>query len=491
MCKMLIFFKHQLKEQLRSPFWQKSLWLNLLLAFFGLYMTISIAFLGYFADVILMNAFPDRDPVEVWLKLVFYLLLFDMLFRILFIKIPVLSIRPYLVLPVKRQMLWHYPLIKSIPTFYNLIPMLLILPFFIKVICVRFPGYFCFSWLLTISCLFGANIFLNFFLKKLFVKKPIWVLLIFTLVLVSFILDVRGTVNIAGYFLKAFLFMTETPGLFMVPALYLAFSYYLGYIMLKKNRYPETESSRQSQHTGNFSFRMRYGETGNLLLNEIKLILRNMRPKSMLLICLFMIVYAWYAYSHSFGKTSLAQAIILGFLITGVFPMCYGQFCFQWEGCFFDSYLSNKISILNYLRSKYLLFALGGLLTYLLTLPFMLGGAVIGTVNLVMLIYNTGITSVIVLFIATFNTTSIDLGKSQFMNYQGQSLIQWVMWIPVFGLPALIFLIAWLCGISDYAVWLFGGMGVVSIVFHSYLLKIVANQLIRRKYKMASGFRQI
>jgi len=454
-------------------------------------MTISIAFLGYFADVILMNAFPDRDPVEVFLRLIFYLLLFDILFRILFIKIPVLSIRPYLVLPVKKQRLWHYPLIKSIPTFYNLIPMLMILPFFAKVIFVNYPGYYCFSWLLTISCLFGANIFLNFFLKKLFVKKPFLVLLIFTLVLVSFILDIRGTIDIAGYFLKAFLFMTETPGLFVLPALYLVFSYYLGYIILKKNRYPETESSRQLQHISNFSFRMRYGETGNLLLNEIKLILRNTRPRSMLLICLFMVVYAWYAYSHSFGKNSPVAAILLGFIVTGVFPMCYGQYCFQWEGCFFDSYLSNKISILNYLKSKYLLFALGGLLTYLLTLPFMVGGAFIGTVNLVMLIYNTGITSVIILFMSTFNKTSLKLGESLFMNYQGQSLAQWIICIPVFGFPALIVLIAWLCGISGQVVWLFGGIGITGIVFHSYLLKVVANQFIRRKYKMASGFRQI
>jgi hypothetical protein len=43
--------------------------------------------------------------------------------------------------------------------------------------------------------------------------------------------------------------------------------------------------------------------------------------------------------------------------------------------------------------------------------------------------------------IATYNTSSIELGKSQFFNYQGTGMAQFLMIIPVIGLPMLVFLI--------------------------------------------------
>jgi hypothetical protein len=54
------------------------------------------------------------------------------------------------------------------------------------------------------------------------------------------------------------------------------------------------------------------------------------------------------------------------------------------------------------------------------------------------------------MFACTFNSSYIDLGKSQFMNYQGTGLSQFLAFFPIMGLPALLLLaLTWL-GAEDY-----------------------------------------
>ena len=170
MNKMIELLIHQWKEKIRSPFWQKSIWLNIVLGILGTYLMMNVLVIGYFADVILKKIFTDTDVVESFARILFYYFLIDLIFRFVAQQIPTLSIQPYLTLPIPKSKLLHYPLIKSVSSFINVLALLLILPFFVKVICSTYPPLFCLTWIITVLSLIATNNFVNFSLKKYFFR---------------------------------------------------------------------------------------------------------------------------------------------------------------------------------------------------------------------------------------------------------------------------------------------------------------------------------
>jgi hypothetical protein len=105
-------------------------------------------------------------------------------------------------------------------------------------------------------------------------------------------------------------------------------------------------------------------------------------------------------------------------------------------------------------------------------------------------LYNVGITSILVFFSGTFSRSSIDLGRSQFMNYQGTGAHHFLMMIPLFGIPMIIYSIFSLIGMEEFGFFGVGFIGAIAILFHRQLVGFISNRLVKRKYIMSSGFRK-
>ena len=219
------------------------------------------------------------------------------------------------------------------------------------------------------------------------------------------------------------------------------------------------------------------------------MILRNKRPKSLLYINIFFLAYGFIFYQQK-NLDNYLILIFIGTFMTSIFSINYGQYMFSWESSFFDCYMSNKITPFRYIKSKYMFFLLSSIIMFILTLPYALISYKIGLINAALLLYNIGISSIILMFFCTYNTSSIDLGRSQFMNYQGIGITQFLVIIPILGLPILIYFVFKILGIPEYSFYAIGIIGITAIAFNKYLLPMVANQLVNRKDKMAAGFRQ-
>jgi hypothetical protein len=478
---------HQWKEKRRSPFWTKSILLNLLLAFLGLWMFLMAISLSFAAIHIISRHFSHLDITEVFTGLLFYYFVFDIITRFLMQQLPTASIQPYRTIPVKKNLLLHYPLVKSIPGFFNILPFFLILPFFFRVICTSMPISFSLAWIISFICLVGINNFLNFSIKKHFIKRPVLVLFLLLLAGTSLFLDFQEIFRPSLWFAKIIMYVSASPPLVIIPVALLIMTYRLAFNMLKMNYYPE-ETGTSRAKTSSLSFLSRYGETGELLGVELKMILRNKRPRSLMILSLLFLGYGMIMYDDPESNFKLMFA---GFIMTFAFAANYGQFLFSWEGSYFDSYLANKISTYQYIRSKYLLFAITGLIGFLLTLPYILISTKIPVANLAMLLYNVGVSSILMLVLTTNNSTSIELEKSPFMNYQGTGAIQFLMLIPLMGIPVVILILFSVLGLRQYTFLGFGVIGLISIIFSKYLLQMVTNLFLSRKYEMSSGFRKI
>lgn len=480
---------HQFKEKKRSHFWQKSITLNIVLGILGLYMLLNMLAIGYFADKIIGEIYKEVNLVVAFSGILFYYFALELIFRFLFQQLPTLSIQPYLTLPIKKSKLLHYPLIKSTFSFFNLLALLLIVPFFVKIVCTTNPVWFCLIWIVTVIALIATNNFLNYSLKKYFSKRPVIILLLLGLVGLMLYFDISKTISISSYFSKSFLYLCENPRWVVVPIAISALSYCLAYTLLKNNSYLEYNQNNKRNTIDAFSFLGRFGEIGNLIRFEIKMILRNKRPKSMLYLCVIFMLYGFLFYQ----KESLNNYLILifcGFILTSGLSISYGQYSFSWESSFFDTFLVNKISPVTYIKSKYLFLSMSCFLTFIITLPYCLIDYKIGLINAAMLLYNIGINTLMMLFFCTFNSSRIDLGRSQFMNYQGMGISQFLLVFPTMAIPAIAYIVFNSIGFPQFSFYFLGVLGIIGIIFSKYLIQLVASQFVKRRYKMAVGFRQ-
>ena len=486
---MYELFIHQWKEKVRSPFWQKSIFLNIFLGFLALYFTLNIVFASLFADKILPELYPDRSVVEAFTGLLFYYFCIDLIIRFLFQQLPTLSIQPYLTVPIKKSHLLHYPLLISTTSFVNVMAILLFLPFFFKNICCVQSFQFSLTWIVFVLSLVGVNNFLNFSLKKYFSKNPLLSLLFLVGIGLIIYLDYAKIIPFSGYFTKGIYFMSRNAFWIIAPLSMLALTYYFAYNFLKHNAYIEDSQNRVVKKSTGLSVFDRYGEIGQLISIQLKLILRNKRPKSLLYLSCLFLLYGLFFYKERYMDNYFILSFV-GLLVPSMFSFNYGQYFFSWDSPYFDSILVSRIKPYNYIKSKYLFYLIACIIGYLLFLPYALISYKIAFINGAFLLFNMGITSFILLYFCTFSTSYIDLGRGQFMNYEGVGVAHYLIMIPIMLLPVLIFFILKLLGGVDYYFHTIAIIGLLGIALNKYFIQLIVSQFVKRKYKMASGFRQ-
>jgi hypothetical protein len=482
-------FIHEWKEKIRSPFWQKSVLLNILLGFLGLYFAATLVLISSFSNILIKELYPNSDIIKVFTGLLFYYFSADLMLRFLFQQLPTISIQPYLTLPIKKSQLLHYPILKSLSSFFNLFAVLLILPFFLKNICSTQSILFGLVWIISVFSLVAINNFLNFSFKKYFSKKPFLAILIMAVLGLLIYLDIDNTFSLSEYFAGLFYYTSTNTYLIVLPISVVALSYYLAHSFLRRNAYIEDSQTKATKKSTSLNFLGQYGEIGHLISVELKLILRNKRPKSLLYFSGIFILYGFMFYKAE----NMDNYLILGFtglLLPSMFTMNYGQFLFSWESSYFDRILVSSITPYNYLRSKHLFLSFACMLGYFIILPYAFISYKIAFINAAFLLFNVGISTIILLFFCTFNSSYIELGKGQFMNYQGTGLTQFFVMIPIMGVPLLIYYLHYLFGGLHYYYYTIAIIGFLGIILNKHLLQLIVRRFLIRKYKMALGFRQ-
>lgn len=188
--------------------------------------------------------------------------------------------------------------------------------------------------------------------------------------------------------------------------------------------------------------------------------------------------------------TSLIMLIYIGIAITGMFLLTYGQFILSWESSYFDAIITKKINFYNYLKAKYLLMVSVGCVFFILSLPYGYFGIKIIEINFAAFLYNIGINTFMLMYLATFNRKRFDLTSSM-MSQQGKGAGQYIAGIPTLLIPTAIFLPFALLDHINAALILLGAIGLAGIFFQKQIMNFIIKQFYKQKYKMAAGFRQL
>lgn len=459
-----------------------------------LYLFANLVLVSFFLDEILEKVFPQLDVVSAFASCLIYYFLADILMRFQLQELPTLSVKPYLNLVIKRRQIINYLSFISLASGFNLAPFILTLPFLIKVV-IPLEGYSAFFALL--SAIAGLTMFNHFF--SLWLKRKVnlnaWWMLVFMgamslLIFLDFYLDV---ISLSGLSRTMFIGIIDLPAMGIFPVIAAVIMYYINYQFLKSNLYlDELNSSKEDKKSSTeIPFLNRFGKSGDLVANELKLIIRNKRPKSAIMMSFFFLFYGLLFYKNPVMGQGYGAAIFCGMFMTGVFIINYGQFMFSWQSSHFDGLLTSKISIEEFFKSKFLLFTIFSTINLILTIPYVYFGWKILMVHVIMYIWNLGVNTLLVLYFANRNYRRIDLSKSASFNWEGVGASQWILSIPLLISPFIIFYpLAWL-GYGEAGLVIIGLTGLSLIVTRQYWINKLVVLFNEKRYTIAEGFRNV
>lgn len=489
----LHFLRLEWKAFTRSASLGQEIAMRIFLGFLGLYMLASCLALGFALYPILQKVLPEQKPMQVVNSFVLFWILMELAMRFFMQTLPVMNIKPLMVVPVKRQSIIHFVLVKSIYSFYNTLGLLIFVPF--ALICVK-KGDLSQSeaagWIVAITGILLTVNFTNFLLKKKFsddIKGLLPYLLVVVLLFALEYFKIFSSSEVAG---RGMEYILQRPFLSALPVLAAAGLYFWNYRTLKEKFYLDAslKSKTREARAIDLSWADRFGSLAPFIKLDMKMILRNKRPRATVIMSVLLLAYGLIFYTNKTYNDLPAFLVFVGVFMTGIFMINFGQFIPAWDSGYYPLMMAQNIPLREYLRSKAGLMYLSVVVLFLGTLPYVYFGIHIVFLNLAAALYNAGINIPVLLFAGSFNKKRIDLEKSVFMNYQGTGATQWIVALPTMIIPILIWYIAYKVGNQLIANLVLGGIGLGGLLLQGRISDFIARAYKERKYRTIEGFKQ-
>lgn len=485
---------HGWKKFTRSVSFRKDVATKVFMGIVGLMLAGYAIALGFVLEPIIVKGLDQADPINFLNSLLLYYLGFEFVMRYLMQNMPVMDIQPYLHLPMKRSGMVHYLLVRSLIHVLNFLPIFIFAPFAIKVVGGEYGIGIGLAWLATVWLISLVLHFLVLLFKK---KLDDNVYGILTLVLViSFFgaADYFQWFKLSAVSTSLFSSVLTRPELLGLVVLLCGLLYYLNYRFFLQAMYPE-EIAFKKKSSGsagqNVDFLKNFGLIGEMINIELKLILRNKRPKNILYLSAFFLLYGLIFYNNDKYMTEMSGILLfVGIFITGIFMINYGQMLFSWQGSHYDFALTRPMSMRQYVESKYWLLSSATIISFVLSTPYVYFGWKILLIHFAMMLFNLGINVFVILNLAMWDPKKVDLQKGATFNYEGVGAAQWVMSIPILLGPYLFYMPFSLAGYPVTGILAVAFAGVIGILFRDRLIDMTTKRLMDRKYKIAAGFRK-
>ena len=487
-----IIKQNQKLAEKRNPAFDTNRFAKFLMYFMIVYWAALFLFLGVMLPFMLEDIVPNMEPYHIMNQGILYIMAADFLMR--FIGQPSVSqeIKPYLLMPVKRKKLISLLLLRSGLDKYNFLWFFVYVPFaFLTVI--RFYGFGGMSlYLLGMWLIFVFNNYWYLICKLLLGEKTIWLLLpvcVFgALGAAEFLIDglpiSRFTMDLGEGFIEgnplSFLFVLACIGVMFFINLKLQQRMIYNEISKKE----DTKIKRVSE----YKFLDKYGEVGEYLRLEIKLITRNKTVKSQFRMGLIVM----FAFSFLLAFTDVYDGSMSRFICLynyAVLPiMTLGQ-VMSFEGNYIDGLMSRKESIFNLLRAKYYLTNLIILVPFFIMMFPIAKGKITLLMAIAYLVFTMGFVFFILLQLAVYNTRTLPLNANLMKGNKGGNWIQSVVMSLCFFIPLMFDSILLAIFSQEVANIIFIVIGGGFILTHNLWIKNIYKRFMKRRYKNMEEFR--
>ena len=484
---ILKFLYLEWKSFIRSASFGTNLALKIILGFIAvLYSFIFLmAGIGAFYGLKEMNL----DPLQTVNKYLIYYFLLDLGIRLLLQKIPVMNIRPLLALSFTRPTIVNFSIGKTLLSFFNFLHVFSFLPFSIVLLIEGYDVLSVILWLSAMTALVYSNNFLNIILTN---KDNVFTIF-FVIVIILAGLQYYQFFTITDYTFGFFDGLFQTKWLFLIPVLVLVGLYYFTYNYLKTNLYLDAGLSTKHEiaKTEDLTWLNQFGTLGTFLKNDIKLIKRNKRSRTTVIMSILFLFYGFIFFRENSGQPEVMR-IFAGIFVSGGFLFTFGQFVPSWDSSYYSLMMSQNISYKGYLSSKWWLIVIATFISTILSSFYLMYGWQVYLTIIVGAIYNIGVNSHLVLLGGAFTKTPIDLqsSKGAFGDKKAFNTSAMLLSLPKLLLPVLLYWIGssilnFNLGLAFVAIAGVLGFACKDIVF-SKIEKIYKTE----KYKTIDAYKQ-
>ncbi|WP_411029424.1 DUF5687 family protein [Spongiimicrobium sp. 3-5] len=482
------FITFQWKSFMRSASLGKDTAVKLIMAFFAVYMLGTLALLGAMSYPALQKLFPNVDPMLMFNRFVIYWFLGELFFRYFMQKLPVLDVKPLLVLPVSKSIISHFVLIRSGLSYYNFLGLFLFTPFAIVLLLNDYPALNTLIWLFSMGCIVVAVNYLNFIINK----SDKILLLIAATVALLYAMEYFQVISVSQVAGKLFYSFYQNPIYCLIPLFLAILVYRLNFGHLKGRVFLDDSLGEKTKDaiTSDLAWTRRFGDIAPFLQLDLKLIWRNKRTKVQTFMSLAMVFYGLVFYSMDDWPITSPLFVFVGIFVTGIFLMNFGQFIPAWDSEYYSMMMSQNIPLRKYLESKAGLIAVSVAGMFLLSIPYVYFGWQALAINFSCALYNLGINIPLILFFGSMNKKRIDLTKSALGNLQGSSATQFLVGIPLFGIPMVIYLGFYYLVSIEVALSVLAGLGILGFACRKLLLDKITAVYRGKKYAMIAGFKE-
>lgn len=476
----------------RNPMFDKSktakIWIYIGVAFWAGYLI----FLGVMLGVALRGEHVYRSQLLGTLILIPFVMVIDFLMRFPFQQTPTQEVKPYLLLPVRKQRIIDFLLIRSGLDLFNLFWFFLFIPFG----CVTIIGYFgilsLISYLFCIWILIIINNYWHLLCRTLMNESLVWLLLP-----ISIYGGIISLIFIPKKFPAANILLNIGEGYLNFNLLYIIPTIAIGVLLwiicsnlMKKLVYKEINrvDDTKIKHLSEYKFLDKYGLLGEFFRLELKMLFRNRATKmSMRVILICVIAFCGVmsftpVYNDAFGKFFVTT---YAFCAVGVTLL---QRIMAFEGNYIDGLMVRKECILTLLKAKYNLATLFVILPFCLLIPAIIKAKITLLFVISVAFFCSGFVYFLLFQLAVYNTETVPL-NTKISARQSTSSMQKVITFAALLLPMGIYpIMEWACGqkLGDSILLV---IGIAFILTSNIWLRNIYQRFMARRYKNMEDFR--
>ena len=483
--------RHGKLAEKRHPMYEKSkfgkFWMYFMSVFWAGYLiffgtTFAFAFDG-----------GAKEAYHVMNSGLIFILALDFLLRLPFLKTPTQEVKPYLLLPIKRSRLIDFLLLRSGLNSFNLLWLFLFVPFAIITV-TKFYGIggvltYCIGiWLLIVF-----NNYWYLLCRTLMDERIWWVLLPIVIYggiaaalfipdnspLFSFFIDL-GEGFITGNILT-----------FICVLVAITLMWFINRSIMQKLVYNELNKTEdttvQVKTVSEYKFLDRYGEIGEYIRLELKLLLRNKVCRKSLysVIAIVLIFSLTISFSDIYDGGMRDFFVLYNYIIFGILFLSP---LMSYEGNYIDGLMSRKESIYSLLRAKYLLYSIALIIPFVLMIPGMVTGRVSVLGCIAWIVFVPGAVYFCLFQLAVYNNKTLDLNAKMTGRQNMGTGLQNLISGAAFGVPLLLFFVLNATVGKEVTPWILLVIGILFIATSRWWLRNVYHRFMKRRYKNMEGF---
>ena len=412
-------------------------------------------------------------------KQLIYALIYLVVMRYFIQSLPVLNIKPLLLTPLLKKKIVRYVVLKTVPTYFNILPLFFLIPFSISLSQNdEFSALGLIFWNINLVGLIYLTNFFNFLLNNK--RNLIYVLGAFLALIKA--LDYYSIVDFTIYSEKFFYFFYETPyvALFTWVLVFWLYNYVSTFFYNGLYIDKGIKSKVKEANLEDYSWLDSLGKTAVFIKNDLRLLKRSKRARMAVYMGIGLLFYGLIFQSSEelLGSTFT----FFGYLFsTGGFLFMFGSFVPSWDSQYYPLMMTQNIEYKEYLNSKWSLMIIGTIISTILA-SFIYSFFGINAVFAVLAgsAYNMGVNGYLTLWAGAYTKTPIDLNSSSnaFGDKKALNAKTILVGIPQMLVPILVYSFGNLYYDHMTACLLVAGLGFLGI-----FLKPLAFSLIMKAYK--------